>query len=77
MLYLEVLKATRTGRGSVIDHIFSLLGFMVCLMVLILVPRAGTVPFLLMTAMTMLDVIAGFTITINAARRDVEWERPH
>lgn len=76
-LYFEVLKATRTGRGSVIDHIFSLVGFVACLLVLILVPRAGTVAFLSMTAMTLIDVIAGFTITISAARRDVEWERPH
>lgn len=75
-LYFEVLKATRTGRGSVIDHIFSLIGFVACLLVLILVPRAGTFAFVAMTAMALIDVIAGFTITISAARRDVEWERP-
>ena len=75
LLYLEVLKSTRTGRGQIIEHIVSMLVFVGCLLLFLLVRQTGTTTFLLITAMAAIDVIAGFTVSIVAARRDMEIER--
>lgn len=76
LLYLEILKSTRTSQAAVLDHALSLLVFVACLLCFILVPRAGTTGFALITLMTLIDVVAGFTVTISAARRDIEYDRP-
>ena len=69
-LFLEMLKAARPGRASVLDQILSTATFVVALVCLLLVDYAGTGTFLLLTAMTLIDVIAGFSISLFAARRD-------
>jgi hypothetical protein len=75
LLYLEILKSTRTGRGQIVEHIVSMLVFVGCLLLFLLVRQTGTTTFLLITAMSAIDVIAGFTVSIVAARRDMEIER--
>ncbi|RTZ63814.1 MAG: hypothetical protein DSZ29_06395 [Aquificaceae bacterium] len=69
-LYVELFKATRTSSISIVDHTLStfvLVGFLVSWMIF---PWAGNSVFLILTFMSFLDVIAGFTITIATARRD-------
>lgn len=75
LLYLEILKSTRTGRGQIVEHIVSMVVFVGCLLLFLLVRQTGTTTFLLITAMAAIDVIAGFTVSIVAARRDLEIER--
>ena len=75
LLYLEILKSTRTGRGQIVEHIVSMLVFVGCLLLFILVRQTGTTTFLLITVMSAVDVIAGFTVSIVSARRDMEIER--
>jgi hypothetical protein len=75
LLYLEILKSTRTGRGQIIEHIVSMLVFVGCLLLFLLVRQTGTTTFLLITVMSIVDVIAGFTVSIVSARRDMEIER--
>jgi hypothetical protein len=75
LLYLEILKSTRTGRGQIVEHIVSMLVFVGCLLLFILVRQTGSTTFLLITVMAAVDVIAGFTVSIVAARRDMEIER--
>ncbi len=70
LLYFEVLKATRTSTAAIIDHLLSMAVFVICLVEYILVPQCGTGAFLLITLMTLIDVIAGFTVSISTARRD-------
>jgi len=41
----------------------------------LLVQAAGTGVFLVLTLMSLLDLIAGFTVTLGAARRDLTIER--
>ncbi|MBI1208799.1 MAG: hypothetical protein GC191_16125 [Azospirillum sp.] len=72
LLYLEILKSTRTSLASVIDHAMSLLLFIVCLIEFLVAAPASTGTFFLITLMTLLDVVAGFTVTISAARRDID-----
>jgi hypothetical protein len=69
-LFLEMLKAARPGRASVVDHILSTATFVVALVCFLLVEAAGTPTFFLLTLMTLIDVLAGFSISLFAARRD-------
>jgi len=71
MLYLEMLKATRTGSATILDHGLSMAAFVVFLVEFIAVPGCGTATFLVLMLMSLVDVVAGFTISIVAARRDL------
>lgn len=70
-LYVELFKSTRTTAKSVIDHTLSLLVFVAFLVEFLVFARAGNSTFVILGLMSLLDVIAGFTITIFAARRDM------
>ncbi len=72
LLYLEILKSVRTSIASVIDHGLSLALFALCLVMFITLPIAATGTFFLILVMTLLDVIAGFTVTLAASRRAVD-----
>jgi len=69
-LFIEILKSTHTGAGSIVDHILSTLVFIACVVEFLLVDRAATSTFFMMTAIAFVDVVAGFSITIRGARRD-------
>ena len=71
LLFVEVLKATHTGGNSVVDHAFSMIVFVVCLILFLIWDRAATSTFFLLMLMAMIDVIAGFSVTISAARREL------
>ncbi len=70
-LFIEVFKATFTGQGSLIDHMLSLMLFIVLLLEFLLWPAAGNATFALLTLMALVDVIAGFAVGMAVARRDV------
>ncbi|MEJ8569867.1 hypothetical protein [Microbaculum marinum] len=70
ILFIEVLKATYTGAGSIVDHLLSTLVFVGCVVEFLIVAQAATSTFFLMTAIAFVDVVAGFSITIRGARRD-------
>jgi len=70
LLYVEIFKATRSSSLSIVDHLLSMLLFVVCLVEFIVLPGFGTTVFLMLTLMCFIDVVAGFTVTISAARRD-------
>ena len=70
VLFFEILKSTRTGGNSVVDHALSLIVFVICLILFLIWPLAATSVFFLITLTTLIDVIAGFSVTIRAARRD-------
>ncbi|RMF04526.1 MAG: hypothetical protein D6773_06310 [Alphaproteobacteria bacterium] len=70
LLFIEILKATRTGGNSLVDHGLSTVVFIVCLIEFLIVPQAATSLFFFITLIALIDVIAGFSVTIRAARRD-------
>ncbi|HIP52870.1 MAG TPA: hypothetical protein EYH03_02505 [Chromatiales bacterium] len=70
-LFIEMIKATRTGGASVLDHILSTLVFVAFLVTFLTVKDAGSEAFFVLMLMSLVDVIAGFTITIASARRDI------
>ncbi|MDM8567706.1 hypothetical protein QUF74_18925 [Candidatus Halobeggiatoa sp. HSG11] len=70
ILYFEIIKSTKTGTASIVEHGLSMVVFIACLMEFMLFDIAGTSTFLVITLMSLLDVVAGFNITIASARRD-------
>lgn len=70
LLFVEILKATRTGGNSLIDHGLSTVVFIICIIEFLVVPEAATSLFFFITIVALIDVIAGFSVTIRAARRD-------
>lgn len=70
LLYFEIYKATRTSNASIVDHVASLAVFVVALVEFLLLPRFAHGAFLALLLMCLIDVIAGFTVTISSARRD-------
>lgn len=71
LLFIELLKSTYTSTASLLDHGFSMLVFVICLIEFIVVPQAATSVFFLIMMATLIDVIAGYTIGIRVARRDL------
>ncbi len=74
LLYIEIFKATRTGTSSIVDHLLSMALFVICLVEVIVLPGFGTATFVILTVMAAIDVVAGFTVTISGARRDIGLE---
>lgn len=70
MLFIELLKATRTGAVALVDHILSTLVLVVYLVEFLTVREAATSVFFILTCVALVDVLAGFSITITGARRD-------
>ncbi|MGB0087320.1 MAG: hypothetical protein WBP94_18345 [Rhodomicrobiaceae bacterium] len=70
LLFVELIKATRTGGSSIVDHALSTILFVICLVEFLVVRQAATSEFFFIMVVTLIDVIAGFSITIRAARRD-------
>jgi hypothetical protein len=67
---LRFVKASRSRRAGV-DHALSMVLFVVALLEFLLVPACGTSVFLIITALALIDVIAGFTVSLSTARRDI------
>ena len=70
LLFFEMLKSTGTGRAAVMNHAFSMLIFIICLIEFLMFGAFATSVFFLILLMSLLDVMAGFMVTIAAARRD-------
>jgi hypothetical protein len=70
-LCVEVIKSTNTGRSSVLEHIVSTAVFIIFLVEFLLAPPAATSVFFILLVMSLIDVVAGFTISITGAGRDV------
>ncbi len=71
LLFVELLRATRTGSESIMNHAFSVVVFVVALLLFIIVEGFGNSVFFLFMSMTFLDFMAGFIVTTVTARRDL------
>jgi hypothetical protein len=70
-LFVEILKASRNGRGSLFNHMLSMLTFVGYLTEFLLVRDAATQIFFILMIITFIDVIGGFAVAIRSAGRDV------
>ncbi len=75
LLGLEVIKATRMGIRGLMDHVLSMILFIIMLVEFLLVARAGTSTFFILMVISLVDVLAGFIITARTAQRDIQIER--
>jgi hypothetical protein len=70
-LFIELVKSTYTSTASLVDHGLSMLVFIASLVEFLIVNAAATSPFFFVLVGALIDVIAGFTIGIRVARRDL------
>lgn len=70
LLFVEVVRATQTGKAAITNNIFSVLLFVACLMCFIFAPGFGNSVFFIYLCMTLLDTMAGMIVTTVTARRD-------
>ena len=77
LLAVEIAKATRIGLRTIIDHMLAMLLFIAMLVEFLLVDRAGTSTFFLLTMITLVDVVVGFTVSVRSSQRQVEIESEH
>ena len=76
LLWVELIKATRIGMRSVMDHLLAMALFIAMLVEFLLVKEAGTSTFFLLMIIGLVDVLAGFIIGMRAGRRQVEVDVP-
>ncbi|HUD89600.1 MAG TPA: hypothetical protein VMR17_24345, partial [Xanthobacteraceae bacterium] len=62
LLWVEIIKSTRIGMRSVMDHLLAMALFIAMLVEFLLVPRAGTSTFFLLMIIALVEVLAGFII---------------
>jgi hypothetical protein len=74
LLFLEILKATRLGMRSIVDHMLSLLLFIFMLGEFVMSARVATSTFFLLVLLSFVDVISGFSVRIRTAQRDLSVE---
>lgn len=71
VLFVEILKATRNGSGTLINHMLSMLVFIAFLVEFLIVQDAATQVFFILMTIALIDVIGGFAVSIRSAARDV------
>jgi hypothetical protein len=71
--FFEILKSTRTSNASVVDHLLSTFVFVAFLVEFLLVRGAATSLFFTLMIITFVDVLAGFTVSLRASSRDVNF----
>jgi hypothetical protein len=71
LLFVEVVKATRTTSREIINHGLSLVTFVIALIEFITLKHFASSTFFFITIMCLFDVIAGYTISIVAAEHDL------
>jgi hypothetical protein len=71
LLFVEVVKSTRTSNWSVIDHLLSTFVFVAFVVEFLLVKGAAHSVFFTLMVIALVDLLSGFTVSIRAAGRDV------
>ena len=71
LLFVEIIKATRTTAREIINHGLSMMTFVFALIEFIALKGFATSTFFFLMTMSLFDVIAGYTISIVAAEHDL------
>ena len=71
VLFVEIMKSTITGMASIIDHLLSTVVFVAYLVEFLLVAGASSSLFFTLMMIALIDVLAGFSVSIRAAGRDI------
>jgi len=71
LLFIELVKSTFTTTSTLIDHALSMVVFMAVGAEFLMVAQAASSVFFFILIACLIDVIAGYTIGIRVARRDL------
>jgi hypothetical protein len=71
LLFVEIVKSTRTTATEVLSHAMSMLTFVIALTEFLVLKGFSTTTFFFIVIMVFFDIVAGFTISIVGARRDL------
>jgi hypothetical protein len=71
LLFVEILKSTVTTANSIANHALSMVILIVGLIQFLMMPGFATSAFFIILCMMVIDIIAGFSITIVASKRDL------
>lgn len=71
LLFFEVIKAARASNYNITNHILSTIVLIVYVVEFVVAAAAAHSVFLILTVIALFDVVAGFSITIRTATRDV------
>ena len=71
LLFVEMMKSTRSSNASIVDHLLSTFVFVAFLVEFLLVRGAARPVFFTLMVITLIDVLAGFSVTIRSAGRDL------
>ena len=73
MLFIEVVKSTSTSTSSIVETCLAFVLFTAAFILFLLNPAFGTIEFALITAMMLIDFMAGFIVMTISSRRDMAW----
>jgi hypothetical protein len=71
LLFIEIFKSTRTSNWSIVDHLLSTLVFVAFLVEFLLVQGAVHSVFFIIMIIALVDLLAGFAVSIRSAGRDI------
>ena len=71
LLFIEIVKSTRTDSVSLINHGLGTLLFIFFMIEFLTMRGFSNSVFGLLTALQLVDVVAGYTVTAVAAKRDI------
>jgi len=70
-LLYEMFRASSASRGAIVNHLASVIVLLVYVAELLVIPEAATAAFAVLTAIALVDVLAGVYISARVAARDV------
>ncbi|MEI5678834.1 MULTISPECIES: hypothetical protein [unclassified Mesorhizobium] len=71
LLFVEMMKSTRTSNASIVDHLLSTFVFVAFLVEFLLVRSAAHPVFFTLMVIALIDVLGGFSVSLRSAGRDV------
>jgi len=71
LFFVEIVKSTRTSNASVLDHLLSTFVFVAFLVEFLLVRDAAHPVFFVLMVIALIDVLAGFSVSLRSAGRDI------
>jgi hypothetical protein len=72
ILFVDLIKSTHDRRVAIVNHALSMALFVGCLAEMLLAAAFANSTFFLITLMVLLDVLAGFILSIAASRREAD-----
>lgn len=71
LLFVEIVKSTRTSNASIVDHLLSTFVFVAFLVEFLLNTEAAHPVFFTLMVIALVDVLAGFSVSLRSAGRDL------